>query len=30
MGIDYNSAIESLKAFLEERTVWMDGEIASF
>ncbi|MCK4749327.1 MAG: CotH kinase family protein, partial [Bacteroidales bacterium] len=30
MGIDYNGSIESLKSFLEERTQWMDSEIASF
>lgn len=30
MGIDYNSAIGNLKAYLEERTAWMDGEIGSF
>lgn len=30
IGVDYDSSIESLKSFLENRTEWMDGEISSF
>lgn len=30
IGVDYESSIESLKSYLEARTLWMDGEISSF
>lgn len=30
IGVDYESSIESLKSYLESRTLWMDGEISSF
>ncbi len=30
LGVDYEASIESLKSYLEVRTQWMDGEIASF
>jgi len=29
IGIDWESSIEHLKAYLEERILWMDGEISS-
>ena len=30
IGVDYDASILSLKAYLEERTRWMDGQIANF
>ncbi len=30
LGVDYESSVENLKSYLEERTQWMDGEISSF
>ena len=28
-GIDWESSIEELKSYLEERVLWMDGEIST-
>ncbi len=30
LGVNYESSIESLKSYLDERTQWMDGVISSF
>ncbi|MFT5642253.1 MAG: hypothetical protein ACI9A7_002362 [Cyclobacteriaceae bacterium] len=30
IGVDYNASISDMKSFLEQRTQWIDGEIAGF
>lgn len=30
LGVDYQASVANLKSYLQDRTQWMDGEIASF